>query len=153
MVRVASPASAAVRFETQYIINHAFEARPDRALPWALAMFVMSLEAPEHDASETARGEEVFGRMCSGCHDPARGYSGDLIDASVLTSDPLVAGSPMRGTGSYRVPSLLGVSQGGPFLHDLSAPTLGDLLDDGHPIGAELTATERDDLISFLNTL
>jgi mono/diheme cytochrome c family protein len=153
VIKVASPASAAVRFETQYIINHAFEARPDRALPWALAMFVMSLEAPTPDAAPTARGEELFAQRCAGCHDPARGYSGDLIAASALTSDPLVSNSPMRGTGSYRVPSLLGVSQGGPFLHDLSAPTLGDLLDEGHPSGAELTPAEREDLLSFLNTL
>ena len=153
VVKVVSPASAAVRFETQYIINHAFEARPDRALPWALAMFVMTLEAPERGPAPTARGEEAFGRMCSGCHDPERGYSGDLIDASVLTSDPLVSNSPMRGTGAYRVPSLLGIGQAGTFLHDLSAPTLGDLLDDGHPMGVELNATEREDLLAFLNTL
>lgn len=153
-IRVATPASAAVRFETQYIINHSFEARPARELPWALAMFVMSLRPPEPTSSPgSTRGAELFESQCAGCHDPARGYSGGLVDADALTSDPRIARSPTRGTGSYRAPSLLGVSQGGPYLHDLSAPTLGDLLAEGHPTGATLEPEARAELIDFLQTL
>lgn len=155
-IRVVSPASAAVRFETQYIINHSFEARPDRALPWALAMFMMSLQAPETtpEPSEALQaGEALFMQKCAGCHIPERGYSGELIPASALTSDPAISQSITRGTGFYRAPSLLGLSRGGPYLHDLSASTLDDLLLGGHPTGETLDEASRARLILFLETL
>lgn len=154
-VRVVTPASAAVRFETQYIINHSFEARPDRALPWALAMYVMSLQAPAQTPSteDTTAGEALFMQKCSGCHIPEDGYSGPLIPADALTSDPSIARSITRGTGSYRVPSLIGLSKGGPYLHDLSATTLDDLLVSGHPTGEALDEAEREALVLFLKTL
>ena len=42
-IEILNPATLAVRFETQYIVGHSLEARPDRRLTWALAAFVMGL--------------------------------------------------------------------------------------------------------------
>lgn len=153
-VRLDTPAVAAVRFETQYVLNHSFEARPPRVLIWALAMYVYSLEAPKVDeAQREAVDDAVFMARCASCHDPDRGYSGELILAELLNSDEQAARSPTRGTGSYRVPSLLGISQGGPYLHDLSVPDLETLLERGHPYGEPLSEQERAILLNFLKTL
>jgi mono/diheme cytochrome c family protein len=120
-------------------------------------MFVMSLQPPDTEPpaqSEALQaGEALFMQKCSGCHIPERGYSGELIPASALTSDPSISRSITRGTGFYRAPSLLGLSRGGPYLHDLSAATLDDLLLGGHPTGEQLDETSRADLILFLETL
>ena len=158
VIRVETPASAALRFETQYILNHGYEVRPPRALPWALAMWLYALPEPKSskliEVEAASRGESLFIAQCASCHDPKAGYSGRLVEAAVLpTSDPLAAMSSNRGTGSYRTPSLIGVSRGGPYLHDSSAPSLAALLERGHPFGSPLTESERDDLSSFLNTL
>lgn len=155
-VRIATPAALAVRFETQYIVGHSMEARPNRVLTWALAMYVMSLEAPsgeENQTSESQAGREVFDQNCATCHRPEQGYSGDLIAAETLPSDPQAAYSAFRGTGYYKVPSLLGVGQGAPYLHDASQPSLRALLDSGHPGHVELSEPEKNQLIEFLKTL
>ena len=152
-VRVESPASLAIRFETQYTVGHAMEARPSRTLMWALAIYVLTLDPPATAPEMSGPGAEVFERACGTCHDPARGFSGGLVGAEVLNSDPTSASSPMRGTGFYKTPSLLGISQAGPFLHDGSQPTLTSLLDSGHPFGRPLEKGERQTLLNFLETL
>ena len=119
-------------------------------------MFMMSLQAPETtpEPSEALQaGEALFMQKCAECHIPERGYSGELIPASALTSDPAISQSITRGTGFYRAPSLLGLSRGGPYLHDLSASTLDDLLLGGHPTGETLDEASRTRLILFLETL
>jgi mono/diheme cytochrome c family protein len=155
-VLVASPASLAVRFETQYIVGHSMEARPDRVLTWALAMYVLSLEAPstpDEAVKASDAGREVFDQHCAICHRPDDGFSGDLVAAELLASDPQAAYSAFRGTGSYKVPSLIGVSDSAPYLHDASAPSLRALLDSGHPHRAELTDEQKTTLIHYLDTL
>lgn len=152
-VRVSSPAALAVRFETQYIVGHSMEARPDRRLTWALAMYVMSLE-PETDEQPPAHaGRELFEQHCTGCHRPSNGFSGDLVSADTITSDPQAARSAFRGTGSYRVPSLIGISKGAPYLHDASEPSLRSLLDGAHPVETGLTDSQKDQLIDYLDSL
>jgi len=158
VIRQASPASLAVRFETQYIINHSFEARPPRVLAWALAMYVRSLDAPASpvpaDGELVAEGREIFEASCAGCHDGARKFSGALVRAEALTSDPLAAASLRRGTGFYKVPSLEGIgAAGGPFLHDASSASLDDLLTAGHPAGGVFGLEERRALLAYLDTL
>ena len=140
VIHVHSPAVAAARFETQYIVNHNYEVRPPRLLIWALAMYVMSLQAPEPPAGAAtdplvARGKELFGAQCATCHVPADAFSGLLIPASLLMTDPLASQSRLRGTGSYRVPKLQGIGQGGPYMHDHSAATLTEVVATGHPFG------------------
>lgn len=151
-------ATLAVRFETQIILGHRMEARPDRRLTWALAQFVLSLEPPPGDASaapadDVAAGRDVFEQRCAGCHNPDHGFAGGLVHSDMLTSDPTVATTPERGTGYYKVPSLVGVRFGAPYLHDGSAPTLDALLVSGHPSGAALDDLSRTQLTEFLSTL
>ena len=154
-IEILNPATLAVRFETQYIVGHSLEARPDRRLTWALAAFVMGLEEPEPVVarSEGTRGEDVFMGSCAGCHDPARGYSGGLFLVEVFISEPQAANSVLRGTGFYKAPSLVGISQGGPYLHDASAATLEELLEKGHPTGSVLAPEQRAKLLDYLQTL
>lgn len=154
IVRVANPASVAIRFETQYIPGHGLEARPNRVLSWALAMYVLSLEPPASPAvSPEHPGRAVFELQCASCHNPDRGFSGDLIHSWLLTGGVSAAESPMRGTGMMKVPSLVGIGQGGPFMHDGRHAELRDVLEARHPTGAVLSAEERDDLLSYLQSL
>jgi hypothetical protein len=99
----------------------------------------------------------------------------DILWASVGT-DPRLALETRRGTGYYKVPSLRGLWYRGPFEHNGSAATLEDWFDPrrlgddyvptgfvgsgkqpravkGHRFGLELSASERQALISFLKTL
>jgi mono/diheme cytochrome c family protein len=152
-VRVTSPASLAVRFETQYIVGHSMEARPDRRLTWALAIYILSLKRDAVVPDETPPGRTVFADNCAGCHNPKDGFSGALVSADYISSDMQAAQSAFRGTGSYRVPSLLGIGDSAPYLHDASAPSLQTLLDGGHPVDLGLTDTQKAQLIDFLETL
>lgn len=153
-VKMVDPGSLAVRLETQFIVGHDMEVRPPRALIWALTWYVLSLEAPAAHTPETeGRGADVFAERCASCHDPQQGYAGGLIPAADLITDPASAHSPLRGTGFYKVPSLIGVSDGGPYLHDGSEPTLESLFATGHPHGELLEDEERRDLIAFLKSL
>lgn len=152
-VRHANPASLAVRFETQFIMGHGLEARPDRALVWALTLYILTIDRPTSEPALNSPGAEVFTERCAACHDPARGYSGGLVEAELLTSDPTAAFSPLRGTGAYKIPSLLGVGGGGPYLHDGSLADLDALLDSGHPFGDPVEGADKDHLKTFLKTL
>jgi mono/diheme cytochrome c family protein len=155
-VLVASPASLAIRFETQYIEGHSMEARPNRVLVWALAMYVLSLEPPARSETEqnaSASGKALFDERCASCHRPDDGFSGDLVLSELLSSDPQAAYSTLRGTGSYKVPSLIGVSAGAPYLHDASASSMRSLLDSGHPGPNNFTDAQKTNLIHYLNTL
>lgn len=155
VIRVETPASAAIRFETQYMMNHGYEVRAPRAFTWALAMYLYGLEEPAREPGEEGRGEAIFMEKCASCHDPARGYSGDLVVASGLSGSDMIASQSLdRGTGHYRVPSLIGVGRGGPYLHDSSAADLDALLvETKHPTGADLDEGDRRDLVKFLKTL
>ena len=77
----------------------------------------------------------------------------------------------MRGTGTYRVPSLHGVATRGALLHDASLPGPAELLDParlrpsyaggrrgpgavpGHVFGLDLGDADRGDLLAYLGTL
>lgn len=99
----------------------------------------------------------------------------DVLWSSVGT-DPRLALQTRRGTGYYKVPSLKGVWYRGPLEHNGSVATLDDWFDSrrlkddyvptgfkgagvttravkGHRFGLELTASDRQALISFLKTL
>ncbi|MGK0358813.1 MAG: mono/diheme cytochrome c family protein [Bradymonadia bacterium] len=153
VIRVSGPATLAIRFETQYIKGHRMGSRPARAWTWALAQFVMSLEPPTERGIADAADAQVFELRCAGCHDPDRGFAGDLVAADALLTDPRAANSPTRGTGHYKVPSLLGVTDAAPYLHDGRVPSLDALLREGHPFGDPIDAAERAALLRFLDTL
>jgi hypothetical protein len=166
---------------------------------YALALYLYSLKPPAnpHPFDGLAgRGKEVFAQEdCSRCHDPRQGYTNNslvvapgfevptdhperdhIIDEPVDT-DPSLTLKTRRGTGLYKVPSLLGVWYRGPLEHNGSIGTLEDwfdprrLRDDhvptgwkgppgtktravkGHEFGLELSKEDRTALIAFLKTL
>ena len=151
-IKLDTPAALAVRFETQYVVGHSLEARPDRRLTWALMMYVYSLTPPQNELEPTPRGQELFEQRCASCHSPDLGYSGQLIPAQSVSSDPQAANSVMRGTGAYKASSLIGIAEGAPYLHDGSIASLRDLVRQ-HPTTADLDEADMDELIGFLETL
>lgn len=163
---------------------------------YALTQFLYSLRPPPNPNradSLSERGREVFAAEdCAKCH-PAPLYTGneltpvagfrvpdhlrttDRIRSRGVGTDPTLALSTRRGTGFYKVPSLLGVWYRGPFGHSGAVATLEDwfdprrLQDDyvptgwnpgggrravpGHEFGLDLPAADRRALIAFLRTL
>ncbi|MCA9665315.1 MAG: c-type cytochrome [Myxococcales bacterium] len=160
VIKIVSPATSAVRFETQYVLGHRMETRPRRALTWALSRYIAALQPPAPPSApsvppsaELARGKALFGERCASCHRPDRGFAGEMVLASQLMHDPAVATTPERGTGYYKVPSLVGVRYGAPYLHDGSEPTLASLLERGHPRGRAISGDDQRALIAYLETL
>jgi hypothetical protein len=172
-IRHESPIALAIRQETQLTdSNHAL-VRPPRELAWALAMYVYSLAppaAPTSSSPQRTRGGEVFTEHCAGCHaNAARG--GRMIPADVIGTHPALATGRGRGTGGYRVPPLVRVRDGAPYLHDGSVASLDELLSatrlqpgysagrlgpgaiPGHRAGTDLGPADRAALITFLETL
>lgn len=148
VIEVVDPAVPAMRFETQYILGHEMRARPARDLTVALANFLMSL-TPQ---TQPAAVPQAFTDHCAGCHDPDAGFSGGLVDAKLVGTDTTAAYTPARGTGYYKVPSLLGLSHGGPYFHDASAETVDEVLERHAPLEA-LTSEARSQITTFLLTL
>jgi len=154
-IKLASPAALAIRFETQYIEGHSMMARPNRTHTLALAMYVYSLTSPtqREELSENERGRTIFQDNCASCHNPEKGYGGGLVAASTINSNPIATQSPMRGTGFFKVPTLIGISKSDRFMHDAGLDSLEDVIDSGHPNGSSLDAKDREDLLSFLGKL
>lgn len=148
------------------------------------------------------RGEAIFKEeSCAKCHDPKQGYTNNKLIAAPgfdvpndhpakddimrnasgtprrIGSDPALTLTTRRGTGFYKVPSLLGVWYRGPFEHNGSCATLEDWFNPartndtfvptgwrgppgtktravkGHEFGLDLSEDERRALIAFLKTL
>ena len=172
-----------------------FRTRLSDAALYALALYLYSLEPPPNPnpLDEKAKaGEEVFEReRCARCHTPplytnnkltlAEGFTPpadsplDIVRTSVRT-DVGLALRTRKGTGFYKVPSLLGLWYRGHYLHDGSVGSLEEMFDParlsdahqpggftppgvptrairGHEFGLELTLDERAALIAFLRTL
>ncbi len=156
-IRHEDPLALAIRQETQLTDSNHARVRPPRELAWALAMFVYSLSPPATNASPSARGAALFAEHCARCHANAA-FGGNPIAATTIGTDPALATGRGRGTGKYRVPSLLGVRDGAPYLHDGTVASLTELLSPtrrvpGHRAGTELPQIDRDALIAFLQTL
>ena len=165
---------------------------------YALAKYIYSLRAPDNPVKEPIdilnRGQRIFAEQgCVTCHAPPY-YSNnmllpvdgfkfsksfksklDIFDISVGT-DPLLATNTRRGTGFYKVPSLIGVWNRQALLHDGSITSLEELLSserleedfkrtgynptwnfndqvEGHPFGLEISAEDKQALIAYLNSL
>lgn len=164
---------------------------------YALALYIYSLTPPPNPNwfdERAAKGKVVFEQAgCAVCHPaplytnnqltPADGFEPpadhlklyDIINMPVNT-DPNLTLYTRRGSGYYKVPSLLGVWYRGPFEHNGSVATLDDwfdprrLRDDyvptgfrgysvktravkGHAFGLALPEEDRKALIAFLYTL
>jgi hypothetical protein len=164
---------------------------------YSLGLFLYSLEPPPNPNAfddAAARGREVFQReRCFTCHpsplytnnelspvldfDPSQDHEQRFsIMGRSIDTDPGLTLRTRRGTGYYKVPSLLGLWYRGPFFHDGSLATLEDVFDParlendyvpsgfrgagveakpifGHEYGLDREASERADLVAFLRTL
>jgi mono/diheme cytochrome c family protein len=116
----------------------------------ALEQWLFSLQSPAPmragDDPAAVRGRELFaGRaQCSSCH------SGDKL----TNNNNYDVGTG----GSFQVPSLIGVGSRGPWLHTGCARTLRGRFDpqcggDEHGQTADLSETQVDDLIAYLESL
>ncbi len=125
----------------------------------ALAAFLQFGEvepSPNRDAdgglsTEAARGEAIFfAQGCGSCH---AGVA--FTDGQVHNVGTSVRPEEQRG-GFFDTPSLLGLYDSAPYLHDGSAPSLKDLLTRQplpHGIAAELPDGDLNALIAFLVAL
>lgn len=166
-VRRRSVVSLAIRVETLLITSHHEVVRPPREVALGLALYLDGLaETLPRGAATGGAGEAVFMARCAGCHAPPT-LGGGLVAAEVVGTDPALARTATRGTGSYRVPSLRGVGARGWLLHDGTLRGLDALLDAarlrddyagprgvgavrGHAFGLDLSAGDRDALLGFL---
>jgi cytochrome c peroxidase len=120
----------------------------------AIVAFLATIDDPPnpHESSDaTKRGEALFrGKAnCIRCHEGEL-YTSERVYDVGLEPD----GSPYR---LWNPPSLLGLWERGPYLHDGRAKSLEDLLQTHHRPekvgGKALTEQERRELIAFLKTL
>jgi cytochrome c553 len=140
----------------------------------ALAAFMaQGIRAPAvpQPTTDLARGRALFvAAGCASCHGgptwtrsampgPAGTLDPDgngMVDA-VLYDVGTVNPRDVRGATGFDVPSLLGVGQSAPYLHDGSYWTLEALLASGHPdpdgAGNGLTPEERALLSAFLHAI
>ncbi len=163
----------------------------------AIARFVYSLTPPENPNKTSAlsnKGKIIFAKEgCVTCHTPplftnnkltpANGFQipedhyerYNIFDISIGT-DPGYTLNTRRGTGYYKIPSLLGLWYRGPFMHDASLANLEDFFDParlkddyvptgfkphnvktkavpGHEFGMDLNKEEKEALIAYLLTL
>lgn len=136
-----------------------FGSKPTADEVRAVVAFLGTLEHPpnphrltDNQLSPAAkRGEAIFlgAARCARCHAPPE-YTSEHNHDVKLADD----GSPYH---RWNPPSLRGVWQRGPYLHEGSAATLEDLLHDAHAPeklgGKALTPEQRRDLIAFLQSL
>lgn len=164
---------------------------------YALALFLYSLEPPQNPNKPTAlsrAGERVFKSAgCAACH-PAPLYSNNMLTPAdgfsvpaahqakyavmpvSVHTEPYLTMRTRRGTGYYKVPSLLGVWYRHGFGHGGWCATLEDWLDParlrddyvptgyrpvgvktmavpGHNFGLDIKPSDKRSLIAFLKTL
>jgi cytochrome c peroxidase len=136
-----------------------FGPKPKQEDTRALVAFLKTLQHPPNlrrgkDGSLDAaarRGQALFAGKanCARCH-KGENYTSERNYDVGLEAD----GSPYR---LWNPPSLLGLYDRGPFLHDGRARSLDDLLRNHHTPeklgGKKLTNGERRELIEFLNSL
>jgi YVTN family beta-propeller protein len=87
-----------------------------------LALFMMSLRAPRRQVIATERGAELFATHCAECH-PAPLYT------DRRTHDVGTAGVVERKGNAFDTPSLRGVFDTAPYLHDGSAATIREAVE------------------------
>jgi mono/diheme cytochrome c family protein len=160
----------AIRLETLIITSTTnATSRPPRIVALALARYVWSLADPFAPADTTTDGAAVFAANCASCHVPPA-FTGAPVALDVVGTDPTIGDSLVRGTGSYRVPSLRGVGLRALLLHDGSLPSLDAMFDParldasytggvragavpGHEFGLDLSDPDRTALLAYLEAL
>lgn len=106
----------------------------------------ISVARAEVDLPSVNRGAHLFTAYgCNKCHQPPFYTSRFSFDAGLEDE---------AGQKLFNPPSLLGVSQRGPYFHDSRASNLVDVLTDyNHGQAAALSSSEVADLVDFLKSL
>jgi len=144
-----SIASLALRIETLLVTGHGEIIRPPREVALGLAVYLWSLAPP----IPTAPPPPVFVAACGHCH-ASPGLAGSPVPLASIGVDA-VGLSADRGTGTWRVPALVGVHQRARLLHDGTVASVAALLDPQRigPHHIALSATARAELVHYLETL
>lgn len=155
----AFPDADAIEIEHVVKAIAAFE----RTLIFGRSPFDRYVFEGDHDALTPAakRGMEIFFSQQAGCASCHSGFnfSGNWRDAEGETGEPSFA---VNGTVAtpMRVPTLRNIALTAPYMHDGRYATLDDVLDhyasldEKAPLPAlRLTASQRRDLLDFLNSL
>lgn len=112
---------------------------------------------PTSLSEEAKRGQDLFLSKavgCAECHTPDTGYT--TRQAYPLPPLPVRAGFDEEPDQKFKIPSLRYLDGRAPYFHDGSATSLPALLEqNGNRMGktAQLSATERADLLAFLRSL
>jgi mono/diheme cytochrome c family protein len=154
----------AVRIETLIITSHGGQVRPPRAVSLALAWYLWNLEPAARGSSpgtpeQQQAGRAVFDRECARCHGDGVTSVG-LVPMSDVGTDTRAGESTERGTGMWRVPSLVGVSGRSQWFHTGVSTDLAGLfqasrllMEPGHAFGTTLNAAEKASLLMWLEQL
>ncbi len=149
-----SPEALVVRVETLMITSANEAMRPPREVAIALAYYLWSL-GDEPVAPIATAGSQVFNRECASCHGTQ-----DAVPLAMVGTDLAAGMSTTRGTGTWRVPSLVDVGTRSQFLHQGTIKSLDALFDParldetpGHVFGTNLRADDRAALLGYLRTL
>jgi mono/diheme cytochrome c family protein len=144
-----SIASLALRIETLLVTGHGEIVRPPREVALGLAVYLWSLAPPLPTTAPPA----AFVAACGHCH-ASPGLAGPPVPLAAIGTDAIGL-SPDRGTGTWRVPSLVGVHERARLFHDGSVASLAALLDPGRVGGhhVDLDATTRAELLHYLESL
>jgi YVTN family beta-propeller protein len=137
----------------------------------ALAKYVLEgirvPNAPQQNSDAVARGRTVFQQMnCVACHVGSHWTNSSLHDAvgsfpvldvevrlSLQNVGTFNASSDVLGAHGFDVQTLLGLHSSAPYLHDGSAPTLADVLENPSHAKANLLVQQKTDLVAFLESI
>lgn len=101
------------------------------------------------------RGKTIFAQQnCGSCHSGDDFRDGQKHDVGTIkTTSGLGLGQPLAGVG-FDTPTLLGLWTTAPYLHDGSAATLQDVLNNPqHGNSDQLAVNERNDLVEYISSL
>jgi mono/diheme cytochrome c family protein len=148
----------ALRVETGLVTAHAGEVRPAPRDAFALAYYLWTLgDSLDTQTALTHPARATFERHCGSCHQSPT-LAGEPIAPESVHSPVADTPNTARGTGSLRVPSLLGVSARRLLLYAGEAKGIDGLLDPartegGHTVGASLTDVERRAIAEYLRAI
>jgi cytochrome c peroxidase len=112
---------------------------------WMGSIPRLPVSAPVADTTALKHGADLFQQSCASCH-----------AGSLMTNN---SNKDVGTGGSFQVPSLIGISNRAPYLHDGSAATLRDRFyvpnADKHvtPGSPKLSDQDVTDLVTYLETL
>ncbi|MGL1887661.1 MAG: cytochrome-c peroxidase [Reichenbachiella sp.] len=119
-------------------------------------------------------GLALFEKNCSDCHEGAlftdRSFRNNGLDEEFADVGRWLITEKEEDLGLFKVPSLRNIALTAPYMHDgrletleevlnhysdgvVTSSTLDPLLDQGGSLGIDLEENEKEDIISFLNTL